>query len=238
MVMRGVTRCYMQVLWLVLPSILWLLPSAKAGLVYSQPYVFKTDQNGAISDAGLPQYIADNFLLTSDAMVNSVTWYGYWGGQLVSSDDMSFDIRFYTDSSNKPDNLLFAKSVMASGTLIGAVSSGTTNGMYELTATWNSPVPLAENTTYWISIYDNLANGNPHFQWATAASGLDYYAWSGNLSSWGSAQTDAHGRQYAAFSLYESAPPVVPEPSTWTAAALLAGGAVYLRWRKRSKLIA
>ncbi len=33
-----------------------------------------------------------------------------------------------------------------------------------------------------------------------------------------------------------SAPSAVPEPSTWAAAALLAGGAAFMRWRKRAKV--
>ena len=32
------------------------------------------------------------------------------------------------------------------------------------------------------------------------------------------------------------APAVVPEPGTWAAAALLAGGAAFMRWRKRAKV--
>jgi hypothetical protein len=31
-------------------------------------------------------------------------------------------------------------------------------------------------------------------------------------------------------------PAAVPEPGTWAAAALLAGGAAFMRWRKRAKV--
>lgn len=34
----------------------------------------------------------------------------------------------------------------------------------------------------------------------------------------------------------ELAPAAVPEPGTWAAAALLAGGAAYMRWRRRAKV--
>jgi hypothetical protein len=33
-----------------------------------------------------------------------------------------------------------------------------------------------------------------------------------------------------------SGPAPVPEPGTWAAAALLAGGAAFMRWRKRAKV--
>jgi hypothetical protein len=33
-----------------------------------------------------------------------------------------------------------------------------------------------------------------------------------------------------------TAPAAVPEPGTWAAAALLAGGAGFMRWRKRAKV--
>jgi len=40
------------------------------------------------------------------------------------------------------------------------------------------------------------------------------------------AEMDAHGGSVA-----------VPEPGTWAAAALLAGGAGFMRWRKRAKVL-
>lgn len=44
------------------------------------------------------------------------------------------------------------------------------------------------------------------------------------------------GGDTAGFTLSSTAPPlVVPEPGTWAAAALLAGAAGYMRWRKRAK---
>lgn len=234
-------RCRSYLRYLV-PAIVLLsfLSSARveATLLYSQPYVFKTNQNGPISDAGFSatgQYVADNFILSTNGSVTSVNWYGYWGTSTnVSSNSMSFNIRFYTDSANKPNTLITNQSVMASGTLVGAISSATTNGMYSLTANLPSPVSLSGNTTYWISIYDNLNNGVPYFAWATAPSGLDYYAFSSDLTTWGSQQTDTnYGRQYLAFSLNG---PAVPEPGTWVAAALLVGAAGYVRWRRRAKV--
>ena len=39
-----------------------------------------------------------------------------------------------------------------------------------------------------------------------------------------------------AVGIASSPPPAVPEPGTWAAAALLAGGAAFMRWRKRGKV--
>ena len=37
------------------------------------------------------------------------------------------------------------------------------------------------------------------------------------------------------FELYGSGGEPIPEPGTWAAAALLAGGAAFMRWRKRAR---
>jgi hypothetical protein len=45
---------------------------------------------------------------------------------------------------------------------------------------------------------------------------------------------DVQGRAQSTISSFEVA--AVPEPGTWAAAALLAGGAAFMRWRKRTKV--
>jgi hypothetical protein len=45
---------------------------------------------------------------------------------------------------------------------------------------------------------------------------------------------DIYGRAQSTISSFEVA--AVPEPGTWAAAALLAGGAAFMRWRKRTKV--
>lgn len=210
------------------------LASAHAALLYEQPYIYKSDQNGAISDQGFGQYIADNFVLSSDGSVAYLKWYGYWGAYTVPDDYLNFNIRFYSDDSNKPGTLISNQSVTASGTIIGAVSSSLATGMYELSATLGTPVSLTGGTTYWVSIYENQ-NNFANFQWATGTSGLSYYSWSSNLSTWGSAASDVFGRQYEAFSLYDSAPSNVPEPGQVAASLLLLagiGGYVLLKRRR------
>jgi hypothetical protein len=45
---------------------------------------------------------------------------------------------------------------------------------------------------------------------------------------------DTAGRAQSTISSFE-APAAIPEPGTWAAAALLAGGAAFMRWRKRHR---
>jgi hypothetical protein len=49
---------------------------------------------------------------------------------------------------------------------------------------------------------------------------------------------DGNGRPQSTISSFEapSGSAAVPEPGTWAAAALLAGGAAFMRWRKRAKV--
>jgi hypothetical protein len=44
-----------------------------------------------------------------------------------------------------------------------------------------------------------------------------------------------YGPAQSTISSFE-APAAIPEPGTWAAAALLAGGAAFMRWRKRAKV--
>jgi hypothetical protein len=47
---------------------------------------------------------------------------------------------------------------------------------------------------------------------------------------------DYGGRAQSTISSFEAPGAAVPEPGTWAAAALLAGGAAFMRWRKRTKV--
>jgi hypothetical protein len=46
---------------------------------------------------------------------------------------------------------------------------------------------------------------------------------------------DTSGRAQSTISSFEAPSAAIPEPGTWAAAALLAGGAAFMRWRKRHR---
>lgn len=47
---------------------------------------------------------------------------------------------------------------------------------------------------------------------------------------------DQFGRAQSIISSFEAPGAAIPEPGTWAAAALLAGGGAFMRWRKRTKV--
>ena len=47
---------------------------------------------------------------------------------------------------------------------------------------------------------------------------------------------DGYGPAQSTISSFEVGAAPVPEPGTWAAAALLAGAAAFMRWRKRAKV--
>ena len=63
--------------------------------------------------------------------------------------------------------------------------------------------------------------------------------WSGNATVgeliWASQFGDSPGLPVT-LNISEAAPAAVPEPGTWAAAALLTGGAAFMRWRRRAKV--
>ena len=50
------------------------------------------------------------------------------------------------------------------------------------------------------------------------------------------AADDTAGPAQSTISSFEAPSAAIPEPGTWAAAALLAGGAAFMRWRKRTKV--
>ena len=54
----------------------------------------------------------------------------------------------------------------------------------------------------------------------------------------GRTATETEGSTFGSLSIQSGSygPTPIPEPGTWAAAAMLAGGAAFLRWRKRAKV--
>jgi hypothetical protein len=153
-------------------------------------------------------------------------------GLSVNSGSTDTRVQLFANSGGLPSGSALA-------TVIGSVASNTP-ALY--TFTLASPYLLSSGTTYWIVASDpdigdqynwvfNNAEINPSGQNGSG------YLWAGTLRSLdgGANWTDrsANSQSDAAFYLNASAPAAVPEPGTWAAAALLAGGAAFARWRKQ-----
>jgi len=87
-------------------------------------------------------------------------------------------------------------------------------------------------------IYDLSGNGaydvigpQPYYFSTTLVPNVWYSV--DSISSW-TTPTDGFEGTFMTLSLSEPAP-AVPEPGTWAAAALLAGGAAFARWRRRAR---
>jgi len=68
-------------------------------------------------------------------------------------------------------------------------------------------------------------------------SGVDATTMANFEAGIGGSATETEGSTFGALSIQSGSfgPEPVPEPGTWAAAALLAGGAGFMRWRKRAK---
>jgi hypothetical protein len=153
-------------------------------------------------------------------------------GLSVNSGSTDTRVQLFANSGGLPSGSALA-------TVLGSVALNTP-ALY--TFTLASPYLLSSGTTYWIVVSDpdigdqynwvfNNAEINPSGQNGSG------YLWAGTLRSLdgGANWTDrsANSQSDAAFYLNASAPAAVPEPGTWAAAALLAGGAAFARWRKQ-----
>jgi hypothetical protein len=138
-------------------------------------------------------------------------------------------IRILTDNAGTPTGSILAD-------LTTMVASPTTS-LY--TFTLNSPLTLANNTTYWVAAYDPDM-GVP-FNWIfndaisapTGQNGSGYTYPSGGTmwsSDSGITWADRTINQHAGFYVTAKG---VPEPGTWAAGALLVGGAILTRILKR-----
>jgi len=181
------------------------------------------------------QYLAQGFttpgpggLLSLDSVVLGLS---------VNTGATDTRVQIFADSAGVPSGSPLA-------TITGAVSSNTP-ALY--TFTLASPLLLASSSTYWIVVSD--PDAGQQYNWVynddtLSPTGLNSsgYTWpaAGTLRSTTSGATwtdrSAQFERAASFYINASLPAAVPEPGTWAAAALLAGGAAFMRWRRRAKV--
>jgi hypothetical protein len=146
---------------------------AQADTLYSQPYT-ETANGGYFAStlAGYLQY--DSFVLTTDASVQSVSWYGVDLNELMNVTPVNptfFTIALHADDGNGLPGTLLAF------TTVGGSAAATDTGMdlqglnlFQYSGTLASPFQATAGTRYWIGISDPTSNGN--WFWASG-SGAD-----------------------------------------------------------------
>lgn len=148
--------------------------AAQAATIFSQTPV---NQTGQLSDLdysfGIHQ--ADNFVLTSDETVLSVSWRGLYSQSVptdgnppnspLATDD--FTISFYSEGGNGlPQTLLQSFSVGNPATRIDTGLDSASSDIYEYTANLGTGISLTVGIDYWISIVaDTTTDLNDDWFW-------------------------------------------------------------------------
>lgn len=218
-----------------------------AAIVFSQPLNSPPNSQGGFHSDGpnsgfgpARQQIAEDFVLSSDAAVDNLQWFGAYFPPDPTS-PKSFLIRFFTSLNTPggplPASLIHEQSVSALGVDTGF---NTDNNFTILSYSANlAPVNLDGGTRYWISILENdPSTSQSLWAWQFSHLGDDHVAVSTtNGSAWGHAIVFGSPQVGMAFTLSADSPSaVVPEPASlaiWGIGVAGAGIAAARRRRKR-----
>lgn len=198
---------------------------AQADTLYSQPL---TVHNGFFSSIVEPQQVYESFVLTANATIESVNWYGTDVVELFGvppENPESFLINFYADGGNGIPGALLSSNT------IGGYAGATFTGLkiqeiisiFSYQGRLDMPFQATAGTRYWLSIVD--PTDFARWYWASGA-GPD------NMHT-----TITDGQIYVgeaedtAFTLHGTVS-AVPEP---TSVLLFAVGAVGLLARSRRR---
>lgn len=174
---------------------------------------------------------ADNFVLSSKATVDGLTFTGAYGFDNTAPAVDDFTVRIYHDAGGAPAlNPFFEQSV---GNITRSPTALNYFGFdifeYETSI---APTLLDANQTYWLSIVNNTVGEGDNWGWASTADAgnsmdrlADGAAWGvASHGPWGAASSDGD----LAFSLQGS---FVPEPTTGALGLLGITGLVMIRRR-------
>jgi hypothetical protein len=197
-----------------------------------------SDADPAVAWGNQPQYVADDFVLTSPTQVSMFRWWGLYmsGNPMVpvtgtTPPSSNFSIRVLNDASGSVGSGLasYANLGNCDRTLVTLSGTGGSFQLYEYRYSPISPLSLNANTKYWISLFDNTAGFPNDIFFAIAKS---------EVNDW--MATRAVGGQSGWFAITAPNPgpafELVPEPSTYAMAlaGLACGGYSIFRRRKRA----
>lgn len=164
-----------------------------------------------------PQQIADDFLTPSGSLtITNIEWWGIYLNNTPNPVD-NFAIQLFNNDTSsatpRPTTTPFASLTLNSLTRVDTLANIWIYDVYKYSAAI-TPISLAPNQTYWLSIYNNssVAPGRANWYWATSGNTHPVYStWlrSGPGKSWSAIHQDF------AFAVSAS-PPMdpVPEPSS------------------------
>lgn len=134
--------------------------AAQAGVIYQNGG--PNAQLGPIADAGLSAFWADDFVLqTPNTRITGIHWWGYYVGYLsgrpVDVDDR-FTISIYARSGDAPalTPLFEIESVHVEREMWSLNSTRAGYDVYSYSAHLDTPLDLAANTTYYLSVANNI----------------------------------------------------------------------------------
>jgi hypothetical protein len=211
-------------------SLLSLLPSgASAAFIFDQSVLLTHSSLGFLSDPDGPNQVADDFQFAGDRTVTGVRWWGVYENNFNLPVDM-FAIRIFGDIGGAPGiNPLY--ELLIEGTDAGRIDTGINNAtgrdIYAYSADI-TPLLLAGDSTYWLSIVQNAEDSPFRWFWMFAADGnavdrpTDGQAWGNELITPNFPNGITEGFRLVG----------IPEPSTW---ALFSAGLLGIGWMNRRK---
>ena len=167
-----------------------LLPNVvSASVIFSQGFdPFSFNANGS-SDFGSNNQKADDFSITSNDVLRSVSWQGiYQGGPGAAPVVDDFTVRIFADNSTPglPGSLIYEENIMNVVNRSAPVNSGSTFGLdlFTYDANLASSVNLTSGVIYWLSIVNNVGTSpTANDSWAWAASSTSGSAASRSLDT-------------------------------------------------------
>jgi hypothetical protein len=140
-----------------LASLLTLLFILAIGNIASAATLYQHDLDATLSGAysNLGGWInADNFTLSTDAVITGVNWYGYYNSEPASSSSILFDLNFHSDVGNLPDLVpIYSQSLSLSITDIG-IDAINGNNIYRFEAALATSFAVSAGERMWLSVFD------------------------------------------------------------------------------------